>query len=59
MVAMTDAPKPEIQRLQALLETVRLLNSTLELEELTCWASLSTTAIAGPRRISNPHTFWN
>ncbi len=35
MVPMTDAPKPEIQRLQTLLETVRLLNSTLELEELT------------------------
>ncbi len=32
---MTDAPKPEIQRLQTLLETARLLNSTLELQELT------------------------
>jgi len=32
---MTEAPNPEIRRLQTLLETVRLLNSTLELKELT------------------------
>ena len=32
---MTDAPRNEIQRLQTLLETARLLNSTLELKELT------------------------
>jgi signal transduction histidine kinase len=32
---MTDVPKPESHRLQALLETVRLLNSTLELKALT------------------------
>ena len=32
---MTKEPRNEIQRLQTLLETVRLLNSTLELKELT------------------------
>jgi signal transduction histidine kinase len=32
---MMDAPKDEVHRLQTLLETVRLLNSTLELKELT------------------------
>jgi signal transduction protein with GAF and PtsI domain len=32
---MSDVPGNEIQRLQTLLETVRLLNSTLELKELT------------------------
>jgi GAF domain-containing protein len=32
---MSEVPKPETHRLQALLETVRLLNSTLELKALT------------------------
>lgn len=32
---MTDAPGSEIRRLRVLLDTVRLLNSTLELKELT------------------------
>jgi signal transduction histidine kinase len=32
---MSEGPKPETHRLQALLETVRLLNSTLELKALT------------------------
>ena len=32
---MTDVPKPESHRLQTLLDTVRLLNSTLELKALT------------------------
>jgi GAF domain-containing protein len=32
---MPDAPRNEVQRLQTLLDTVRLLNSTLELKELT------------------------
>jgi signal transduction histidine kinase len=35
MGGMSDVPGNEIQRLQTLLETVRLLNSTLELKELT------------------------
>jgi signal transduction protein with GAF and PtsI domain len=32
---MFEAPRNEVQRLQTLLDTVRLLNSTLEIEELT------------------------